>query len=60
MKICVVTPYFQESVEWLVQANASVKSQTVEARHILVCDGSAPAAQQSLAFAPPAAYRAKQ
>jgi glycosyltransferase involved in cell wall biosynthesis len=43
MKICVVTPYFQESVEWLVQAHASVKSQTIEARHILVCDGSEPA-----------------
>ncbi len=43
MKICVVTPYFQENVEWLVQAHASVRSQTIEARHILVCDGSAPA-----------------
>jgi hypothetical protein len=40
MKICVVTPYFQENLEWLMQAHASVKSQTVEARHILVCDGS--------------------
>jgi hypothetical protein len=43
MKICVVTPYFQENLEWLMQAHASVKSQTVEARHILVCDGAAPA-----------------
>ena len=43
MKICVVTPYFQENLEWLLQAHASVKSQTVEARHILVCDGAAPA-----------------
>src|SRR5580698_506722 len=43
MKICVVTPYFQENLEWLMQAHASVKSQTVEARHILVCDGSVPA-----------------
>ncbi len=43
MKICVVTPYFQENLEWVVQAHASVKSQTIEARHILVCDGSAPA-----------------
>ena len=43
MKICVVTPYYQESVDWLVQAHASVKSQTMEARHILVCDGSEPA-----------------
>jgi hypothetical protein len=43
MKICVVTPYFQENFEWLLQAHASVRSQTVEARHILVCDGSAPA-----------------
>ena len=43
MKICVITPYCQESVEWLMQANASVKTQTIEARHILVCDGSEPA-----------------
>jgi glycosyltransferase involved in cell wall biosynthesis len=43
MKICVVTPYFQENVEWLTQAHASVRSQTMEARHILVCDGAAPA-----------------
>jgi len=40
MKICVVTPYYQESIEWLVQAHTSVKSQTTAARHILVCDGS--------------------
>jgi glycosyltransferase involved in cell wall biosynthesis len=43
MKICVVTPYFQENLEWLMQAHASVRSQTIEARHILVCDGAAPA-----------------
>ena len=43
MKICVVTPYYLENLEWLLQAHASVKSQTTEARHILVCDGSAPA-----------------
>jgi hypothetical protein len=43
MKICVVTPYFQENAGWLLQAHASVKSQTMEARHILVCDGAAPA-----------------
>ena len=43
MKICVVTPYCQENIEWLAQAHASVKSQTIEARHILVCDGFAPA-----------------
>ena len=43
MKICVVTPYFQESLEWLMHAHASVKSQTIEARHVLVCDGAAPA-----------------
>ena len=43
MKICVVTPYYQENLDWLLQAHASVKSQTIEARHILVCDGSAPA-----------------
>jgi len=43
MKICVVTPYFQENLDWLVQAHASVKSQTAEAWHILVCDGAEPA-----------------
>src|ERR1700685_971886 len=43
MKICVVTPYYRESVEWLAHAHASVKSQTIEARHILVCDGAPPA-----------------
>jgi glycosyltransferase involved in cell wall biosynthesis len=43
MKICVVTPYFQENIEWLLQAHASVKTQTIEARHILVCDGGVPA-----------------
>ena len=43
MKICVVTPYFQENIEWLLQAHASVKSQTMAARHILVCDGAEPA-----------------
>jgi hypothetical protein len=43
MKICVVTPYFQESLVWLAQAHASVRSQTMEARHILVCDGAEPA-----------------
>jgi glycosyltransferase involved in cell wall biosynthesis len=43
MKICVVTPYFQESLDWLIHAHASVKAQTIEARHIVVCDGSAPA-----------------
>ena len=43
MKICVVTPYFQENLAWLVQAHESVKAQTIEARHILVCDGATPA-----------------
>jgi hypothetical protein len=43
MKICVVTPYFQENLEWLVQAHASVRSQTMEAWHVLVCDGAEPA-----------------
>jgi glycosyltransferase involved in cell wall biosynthesis len=43
MKICVVTPYYKEDIEWLRQAHASVKAQTIPAWHILVCDGSAPA-----------------
>ena len=43
LKICVVTPYYRENIEWLRQAHTSVKAQTVRARHILVCDGSAPA-----------------
>lgn len=38
-----VTPYFQENIEWLLHAHASVKMQTIPARHILVCDGGAPA-----------------
>ena len=44
MKICVVTPYFRENLDWLIQAHESVKAQTIEAHHILVCDGVAPAA----------------
>jgi glycosyltransferase involved in cell wall biosynthesis len=43
MKICVVTPYYQEPLDWIVQAHASVRSQTIEARHILVADGAQPA-----------------
>src|SRR5487761_2263795 len=43
MKICVVTPYFQTNEAWLRQAHESVRAQTATARHILVCDGSAPA-----------------
>ena len=43
MKICVVTPYYQENIAWLLQAHASVKTQTIPARHILVCDGGPPA-----------------
>lgn len=43
MKICVVTPYFEANEDWLAQAHASVRAQTVEAHHIMVCDGSAPA-----------------
>ncbi len=43
MKICVVTPYFETSDEWVSQAHASVCAQTIPAHHILVCDGSRPA-----------------
>jgi glycosyltransferase involved in cell wall biosynthesis len=43
MKICVVTPYFETKPEWLAQAHASVRMQSVAAKHIMVCDGSAPA-----------------
>lgn len=43
MKICVVTPYYQESLDWIIQAHESVKAQTVPAHHILICDGVAPA-----------------
>lgn len=43
MKICVVTPYFQESAAWVIQAHESVKAQSVPASHILVCDGATPA-----------------
>ncbi len=44
MKICVVTPYFETEESWLRQCHASVRSQSVEAHHILVCDGAARAA----------------
>ena len=43
MNICVVTPYFNADPAWLRQAHHSVLAQTTPARHILVCDGSAPA-----------------
>jgi hypothetical protein len=43
MKICVVTPYYETPPQWLQQAHDSVRAQTIAARHILVCDGSAPA-----------------
>lgn len=42
MKICVVTPYFETDPGWLAQGHRSVRAQTLPARHILVCDGSAP------------------
>lgn len=43
MKICVVTPYFEANPAWLRQAHDSVRNQTIAARHILICDGSAQA-----------------
>jgi len=43
MKICVVTPYFQTPLAWVVQANNSVRAQSIPAWHVLVCDGSEPA-----------------
>ena len=43
MKLCVVTPYFETSDEWVRQAHASVRAQSVDAHHILVCDGTRPA-----------------
>lgn len=43
MKICVVTPYFQTHEDWIRQAHDSVRGQTIEAHHIMVCDGSPPA-----------------
>jgi GT2 family glycosyltransferase len=43
MKICVVTPYFETELAWVRQGHASVRGQTVQAHHILVCDGSTPA-----------------
>jgi len=43
MKISVVTPYYQENADWLLHAHASVKAQTTQAQHIVVCDGSRPA-----------------
>ena len=46
MKICVVTPYFETNEDWLAQAHASVRAQTIPAHHIIVCDGSPPAQLQ--------------
>ena len=43
MKICVITPYFQTEEAWVRHAHESVRTQTIPARHILICDGSAPA-----------------
>ena len=43
MKLCVVTPYFETSDDWVGQANASVRAQSIPSHHILVCDGSRPA-----------------
>ncbi len=43
MKICVVTPYFQTRLDWVIQAHRSVQAQTIPAWHILICDGSEPA-----------------
>jgi len=40
LDVFVVTPYYRADPAWLRQAHASVKAQTVPARHILVCDGS--------------------
>jgi glycosyltransferase involved in cell wall biosynthesis len=44
MNICVVTPYFNTPFEWMAQAHASVRAQTVAASHILIADGCAQAA----------------
>lgn len=43
MKLFVVTPYFETSDDWVSQAHASVRSQTMAAHHVLVCDGTRPA-----------------
>ncbi len=43
VKICVVTPYFETPLDWVIQAHDSVKAQTISAVHVLVCDGSEPA-----------------
>jgi hypothetical protein len=42
MKICVITPYFETREDWVRMAHASVRQQTIEAHHIMVCDGSRP------------------
>jgi hypothetical protein len=43
MMICVVTPYFQTNGDWIRKAHDSVRTQSIPAHHILVCDGSEPA-----------------
>lgn len=39
MKVAVVTPYYREAPDILMQCHASVLSQTFACRHILVADG---------------------
>jgi len=44
VRICVVTPYYQTDPSWLAVAHRSVREQTQHAHHIMICDGSTPAA----------------
>ncbi|MDG2287090.1 MAG: glycosyltransferase family A protein [Alphaproteobacteria bacterium] len=40
MKIFVVTPYFEEPIEWLRECHESVMRQTVPCTHVMIADGN--------------------
>ena len=42
MKVFVVTPYFNTPEDWLRQCHDSVRTQSMPATHIVVCDGALP------------------
>jgi len=39
VKVAVVTPYYQEPLEWLLKTHESVLAQSYACRHVLVADG---------------------
>jgi hypothetical protein len=39
LKVAVVTPYYQEPQDWLIQCHESVANQSYPCTHIMVADG---------------------